>query len=279
VFVLDAGLQTGDTSAFTLGVSSTKDSALAVRIPAQPAATDLAQALEGSLVGIELWSGAHPVRRAGEAQQAVQSWPPPAPIVVEGELPNLSKPATAVRLHHHSAARRRGSADSNPQWSVVRKGVYEERFILKQLTRNILFVCSGNTCRSPMAESIALDLIAKEHLDASVSARSAGVSAPGGEPMTPEARAALRELGVQPVTTNSKPLTRHSLAEADEVYVMTGAHRRAVLSIDPSAASRVRTLDPDGDDIPDPIGRTQEVYTHTAERMRDFIRTRLIQGS
>jgi protein-tyrosine phosphatase len=148
----------------------------------------------------------------------------------------------------------------------------------------ILFVCTGNTCRSPMAETIAMHLArpAREAAGPKVSTifRSAGMSAAAGEPATPEAIRALSRLRVDPVHLihhRSHELSRQALAEAEVIYAMTASHARAVAAMDPTAAARTQLVDPSGQDIPDPIGHPQEVYTRTAERLMEAIRQRLAE--
>ena len=136
----------------------------------------------------------------------------------------------------------------------------------------ILFVCTGNTCRSPMAEVIARDLLGK---DSGVTVRSAGVAAGAGYPATEEARVAMAEMGLDLSGHRSQPVTRELIDGADVIYAMTNGHRRDMLALDPGAAARVFLLDPAGGSIPDPIGMPVEDYVETARVLRDLIARRL----
>lgn len=73
----------------------------------------------------------------------------------------------------------------------------------------------------------------------------------------------------------STPLTREMINEAELIFAMTRSHAEAVVRMEPSAASRVLLLDPEGRDIPDPIGSPREAYDRTADRLLDAIRRRL----
>ena len=135
----------------------------------------------------------------------------------------------------------------------------------------MLFVCTGNTCRSPMAEAIARALLKKQGRD-DVKVVSAGVGAFPGSPATPEACRAVRALGYEMHDHRSRPVTAELLAEADVVYVMTQAHLERVKAIDPAVHAEL--LDPEGQ-IADPIGQGQEVYDRTAAHLEELIRARL----
>lgn len=138
--------------------------------------------------------------------------------------------------------------------------------------RLVLFVCSGNTCRSPMAAAIARELADRTGVgDARI--ESAGTSAMEGAPATPEAREALRVLGIELGDHRSRPITPELIAEADEIICMTPAHLRAVLDLDPTARGKATTLG--RRPVPDPIGMPPEVYLETARTLLDLIARRM----
>lgn len=127
-----------------------------------------------------------------------------------------------------------------------------------------------------MAEAIARDLLARRPIDEPpVTVLSAGTTAMEGEPVSAEARAAVEGLGMAFSKHRSVLLTKRMIAQADAIFAMTRSHARAVLAIDPGAEAKVHLLDPDGQDVPDPIGAPQGVYTQTARRIRDLLARRI----
>jgi len=145
--------------------------------------------------------------------------------------------------------------------------------------RTGLFVCTGNTCRSPMAEGIAQKVSEDGRLPAGIGPlffASAGVSAFDGGPTSHETVAVLERMRA-PVPQHSKRLTADMVRKADLVLGMTAAHvarARALVANDPAAAARVQPLDPSGD-VPDPIGLGQRAYDELGAYFAELIPQRI----
>ncbi|ETT79510.1 protein tyrosine phosphatase [Paenibacillus sp. FSL R7-277] len=104
---------------------------------------------------------------------------------------------------------------------------------------HILFVCTGNTCRSPMAEGL-LRKLAKER-GIHVEVRSAGVSAVPGTSISRHAAGILQDEGIQDRIVSSQ-LNGEAVAWADLILTLTGAHKRHLLQYFPDAVTKTHTL-------------------------------------
>lgn len=149
-----------------------------------------------------------------------------------------------------------------------------------QPERLFLFVCSGNTCRSPMAAAIANAEIArrmripfKSLETVNVRALSAGISARVGAPLTPEAEEVLRSLDVPVRPHAARNLTLELAEQAELIFCMTSAHRQAVIEMLPSVAGKTYCLDLQGD-VEDPIDKGMPAYIACARRIRAAVQLR-----
>ncbi|HEX2270302.1 MAG TPA: hypothetical protein VHH35_12230 [Pyrinomonadaceae bacterium] len=150
-----------------------------------------------------------------------------------------------------------------------------------QPERLFLFVCSGNTCRSPMAAAMANAEIARrmripfESLETvNMRAMSAGISARAGAPLTPEAAEVLRSLYVPVQPHAARNLTIELAEKAEMIFCMTRAHRQAVIYMLPSVAGKTYCLDLHGD-VEDPIGKGMPAYVACGRRIQAAVQLRL----
>jgi inorganic phosphate transporter, PiT family len=148
-------------------------------------------------------------------------------------------------------------------------------------SRLFVFVCSGNTSRSPMAAAICNAEIARRlgvGVDSlhrlGIAAMSAGLSAKPGMPMTPDAHNALAALGIPSGGHRSRSLDADLVAKAEVVLCMTQEQRRAAVALFPAAEGKIRCLS-SSSDISDPARQPFSAFLDIAHVLREMVYARL----
>ncbi|MEO5798225.1 MAG: low molecular weight protein arginine phosphatase [Gemmatimonadales bacterium] len=135
--------------------------------------------------------------------------------------------------------------------------------------RSVLGVCSGNTCRSPLAAVILAARLAEAPALRDVLVSSAGTGARSGEPASEGSYLVALERGLDLSAHRSRMLTRELVAGADLILTMGASHLRQVTDL--GGADRAHLLTEwageSAEDVDDPYGQAVEVYRETAEQL------------
>jgi len=131
----------------------------------------------------------------------------------------------------------------------------------------VLFICTGNTCRSPMAQGLA-----KRYFPEEVEVFSAGIQAIDGDKVSKNAVSILNEKSIDISQHQAVKLTRDMIASADHVFTMTRSQERLLSAAYPEFADKIQCLGdigPDRKEIPDPWGGSIAVYRACAQDIEE----------
>ena len=153
---------------------------------------------------------------------------------------------------------------------ILREGVIEREAMNQFVKPVIVLVCTGNTCRSPMAEVLLKEqLRLKFGNEDAVQVLSAGLAAGAGGMASPQAVQVMDDRGLDLTGHSSRTLDDAVMNVADLVLTMTRGHQSAILAAWPDMHDRVFTLRRDGGDIADPVGMPVEVYASCAAQIEE----------
>lgn len=238
-----------------------------LRVPGHQVVLDVLRMLAGPLALTSANRTGQP--EAVTAEAAVEALGDSLELVLDDGPCRFGQPSSVVRVREN-------------RYEILRVGVVPERTLRRLSSTLILLVCTGNTCRSPMAEAICRDLLSQrlacpiESLeDRGVMVMSAGIAAMAGGRASEEAVQIAAQMGLALGDHETQPLTDTLVRHADVIYAMTRSHREAIVAQWPGAAERVELLSTEGTDIEDPIEGPLELYQRCALQIRSELQRRL----
>ncbi|QQY79189.1 protein-tyrosine phosphatase [Keratinibaculum paraultunense] len=145
---------------------------------------------------------------------------------------------------------------------------------------NILFVCTGNTCRSPMAQGLLDDMAKKKGLNLEV--KSAGIFTLDGQRASEEAVEVLKEEGIDISNHKANIIYEDLVEDADLILTMTKSHKETLLSKYDFLKGKVFTLKEYAygieEDVLDPFGKSVDVYRKTKEDIKKALEEIIKKG-
>ena len=240
---------------------------IGLRVPAHQTVLDILRMTVGPIALTS--ANKHGEPDAVTAEQVIESLGDRVHLVLNDGHSRLGQASTVVKVTDNGL-------------EILRAGVVSPQTLHRLSCFMILLVCTGNTCRSPMAEILCKRMIADrlkctpaELPDRGVLVMSAGLSAMMGSRPSPEAVVVMSQLGLDLAEHESQPVTAQLVRHSDIIWTMTRAHRQDIVSRWPEAASRTAVLCRDQGDVADPIGGPAEFYERCARQIEGELAARL----
>jgi len=241
-----------------------------LRCPAHPVGREILRAAGVPVAASSANLGGRPAPR--QAAEALADLSGKVSLAVDAGPAPYARASTVVRLTE---------ADT---YEILREEAISARRLERLARMRYLFVCTGNLCRSPMAEGLAARMLAdrlgctpEELSGRGIDVESAGTAAMPGYSASQSAVEAMRERGIDIRRHHSRPITVDVLLAADYIWVMTRSHLESVVRMAPEVADRVALVDPTGDAIADPIGGNLGDYRASADHLEKAIAARLAE--
>ena len=268
VFELDAEDINQQRNSLERGVfeSLYKDNSIGIRCPHNTIASILLQATKSPVVAPSAnITGQSP---AVDAEQVLTQFSGQIELLLDAGPCKYKKGSTVVKIGKEGLR-------------ILRPGVYSQADLETLSEIKFLFVCTGNTCRSPMAVGMFRKYLAEkfqcevDHLGKmGYKMFSAGIMDMAGLPASAEAIAVCAAKGIDIKAHKSRTLSRQFIEENDFIFAMARMHRERIIALSREAADKCVLL-AENKDIPDPIGQPQQVYNDCAELIEGAVKERV----
>ena len=241
------------------------EDSIGLRVPDHPLTGQVIEALGGSLFMTSVNHHGEPPLNDPDTIAATFGEEPAIAILADAGAPQLGEPSVVIRL-------------DGRRLDILRTGPFTDLELQTDAATKVLFVCTGNTCRSPLAQAIAQQQAAKilgiepaEVLAHGLAFGSAGTSTLQGMPASSGSVAAGAEIGIDLSDHSSTNLTPELVAEADYIFCLSESHRISIVDIMPEVEAKTVLIDPSGKDVTDPFGGDLETYRLTRTALEDLI--------
>jgi len=251
----------------TIVFETDRGETVGLRLPSNDLAAEMIRNAGGAVLAPSANLSGRPP--ATTCQEVLSAFDGKIEAVLDGGPAESGKPSTVVRLHGES-------------YDVLREGALSKGRLQRAANLVILFVCSANSCRSPIAEALCRKMLAErlnvepEKLEEhGYTVLSGGTSGGFAAPASDNAIKVTHEIGVDISNHLSQTITPELLEHSDRILVMTPRQMNRALKMAPSAKGRVMLLDPEGRAVGDPHGGDLETYRRCAFVIQNALKKRM----